>query len=259
MGDIFSKIQRETVGFTPEARRDVANAQWISVSAEISEAAITAVQEEFAAAQPDANGGRALVAPLTAKLPATACVLYNEPMDALVMCVTGHDRDPDMVFLLALNKDRLVPLAGYTPGQAEIQLTQAGIDLNRAGRVGLQTQVLHVANILVLINTPAYCTRAPHGTRQVTRSLQRALNTDRLNVSRIVWSIHAPKDTVAPGKAAEDRHMPLHYTRGHWRVAEPHFTRAIIHADGVCRQWIEGFWSGHPAYGIKKSVYAPKL
>lgn len=259
MGDIFSAIQQDTAGFTLKARRDIANAQWISVAPEISEAAITAVQEDFEAARPRADGTRELFAPLTSKPPAPQCVVYNEDMDAWVLCITGHDVDPDMVFLLTANKGRMEAIASYTPGRSEIRMTQAGVALNAAGQQGLQTQVVHVANILSLVNTPAYCTRVPHGTRQVTRSLRRTFDTEHLAISRIVWSIHDPKTSVTTEGKSEDRHMPLHYTRGHWRVAQPHFTRATMHDDGICRQWIEGFWSGHPAYGIKKALYTPKL
>lgn len=257
MGDIFSAIQQDTIGFTPEAKRSVASAQWISVAPEISDAAIAAVQEEFAAAQPRANGTKVLYTPILSKPPAPQCVVYDETMDAWVMCITGHELDPNMVFMLVANMGRMEPIASYTPGRPEIRMTQVGVDLNRAGQQGLQTQVMHVANILALVNTPAYCTRVPHGTRQNTRHLRRVFDTDHLEIGRIVWDIHGHKTSTASGTTPEARHMPLHYTRGHWRVAQPHFARAVMHDDGVCRQWIEGFWSGHPAYGVKKSVYAP--
>lgn len=75
---------------------------------------------------------------------------------------------------------------------------------------------------------------------------------------KIEWNINEP----VKAKDDSDRggwRMPLHYTRGHWRKAQDHWDDVVIRKDGKPYKWIEGFWSGHPAYGVKKSYHAPKL
>ena len=114
------------------------------------------------------------------------------------------------------------------------------------------------AYMLDLINTPAFVTKdtLPRATR---RRIDRNSGTNASDRIRVVsWNLTKPKleagETVGCG-----RHMPLHYTRGHWRQCAAHLDRAQLHDDGVHRMWIEGFWSGHPAYGIVRSIHAPKL
>jgi hypothetical protein len=114
------------------------------------------------------------------------------------------------------------------------------------------------AELICLLGTPRFVTQLPLP-RQVRRKLDRKSGvnvSDRVRV--ISWNLTKPKleagETVGCG-----RHMPLHYTRGHWRQCAAHLDRAQLHDDGVHRMWIEGFWSGHPAYGIVRSIYAPKL
>lgn len=117
---------------------------------------------------------------------------------------------------------------------------------------------LIAAYMLDLINTPAFVTKdtLPRATR---RRIDRNSGTNASDRIRVVsWNLTKPK-LEAGETAGCGRHMPLHYTRGHWRQCAAHLDRAHLHDDGVHRMWIEGFWSGHPAYGIVRSIHAPKL
>ena len=42
-------------------------------------------------------------------------------------------------------------------------------------------------------------------------------------------------------------------------MAEEGWKNTTLRKDGLWYQWIEGFWSGHPAFGIKKAYHAPKM
>ncbi len=58
--------------------------------------------------------------------------------------------------------------------------------------------------------------------------------------------------------------MPLHYNRGYPKKAKEHYKDTWFQAtkefpNGRWWQWIEGYWAGHPAYGIKKGYHAPTL
>lgn len=121
----------------------------------------------------------------------------------------------------------------------------------------LLKSTMSVAFVLAIINTPSIVrsTPAPRAARRRLSKLNPAARTEQIRV--ITWNMDKPK--LAAGESVgSGRHMPLHYTRGHWRKCEAHHNGAITHDDGVVRQWIEGFWSGHPAYGTIKSVYVPR-
>lgn len=107
-------------------------------------------------------------------------------------------------------------------------------------------------------NTPSF-TEHRMLPRPMRRTLDRELKTNTSERVRVVsWNLTKPKlkagETVGSG-----RHMPLHFTRGHWRQCAGHLDRAELHDDGIHRMWIEGFWSGHPAYGVVRSVHVPKM
>jgi hypothetical protein len=114
------------------------------------------------------------------------------------------------------------------------------------------------AEIICLLGTPRFVTQLPLP-RHVRRGLDRKSGVNVSDRVRVVsWNLTKPK-LEAGESLGSGRHMPLHYTRGHWRQCVAHLDRAHLHADGVHRMWIEGFWSGHPAYGIVRSIHAPKL
>ncbi len=121
------------------------------------------------------------------------------------------------------------------------------------------------AYIISLLNEPRVVTRSAAGTRQQRRAVHRGMGFALDAWTRISWDISKP--TVA--KVARDpgfHKVPMHWRRGHFRRAEAHFRGAIQRPDAIREedrhlwwQWIEGQWVGHPAFGVKKSVHAPRL
>jgi hypothetical protein len=126
------------------------------------------------------------------------------------------------------------------------------------GKVATFTNIiLTVAGAFELINNPRFVISEAAGTRTQRRQMKREQNIPLEAWHKISWNVD--EDSVEIGDG--DRggwHMPLHYTRGHFRRGEPHWEDAV-ERDGIYYKWIEGFWSGHPAYGIKKGYHAPKL
>ena len=126
------------------------------------------------------------------------------------------------------------------------------------GKVATFTNIiLTVAGAFELINNPRFVISEAAGTRTQRRQMKREQNIPLEAWHKISWNVD--EDSVEVGDG--DRggwHMPLHYTRGHFRRGEPHWEDAV-ERNGVYYKWIEGFWSGHPAYGIKKGYHAPKL
>lgn len=117
---------------------------------------------------------------------------------------------------------------------------------------------LTVAAICSLLNQPGFIKKEPAGSRQERRAAKRSGAYANDAWHKITWNI----GEEVKAKLSRDepvRCMPLHYTRGHWRRAEEGWKNTTLRKDGFWYQWIEGFWSGHPAFGIKKSYHAPKM
>lgn len=118
--------------------------------------------------------------------------------------------------------------------------------------------LIHTAMLFSLINQPRFVVQGKSGTRQLKRQMHRGHGISMDAWHKIEWNIKEP----VKAKDDSDRggwRMPLHYTRGHWRKGQDHWDDVVIRDDGQPYKWIEGFWSGHPAYGVKKSYHAPKL
>ena len=118
--------------------------------------------------------------------------------------------------------------------------------------------VLTVATMCSLLNQPSFTKREPAGSRQERRAAKRSGSYAVDAWHKISWNI----GEAVKAKLTRDeptRCMPLHYTRGHWRKAEEGWNNVEQRKDGLWYQWIEGYWSGHPAFGIKRSYHAPKL
>jgi hypothetical protein len=118
--------------------------------------------------------------------------------------------------------------------------------------------VLTVASMCSILNQPSFTKREPAGSRQERRAAQRSGTYAADAWHKVTWNI----GEAVKAKLTRDepvRCMPLHYTRGHWRKGEEGWINTTQRKDGLWYQWIEGFWSGHPAFGIKKSYHAPKI
>ena len=120
------------------------------------------------------------------------------------------------------------------------------------------THVLTVAAMCSLLNQPGFTKRDSVGSRQERRAATRSGGYATDAWHKVTWNIG---EAVKAKLQSDDpvRCMPLHYTRGHWRKAQEGWINTSQRKDGHWYQWIEGFWSGHPAFGIKKSYHAPKM
>lgn len=119
--------------------------------------------------------------------------------------------------------------------------------------------------LMALINEPRIVVRHPSGTRQQRRAAHRGMGFAVDAWTRVSWDLS--KATIAKINCDPTFHkVPLHWRRGHYRRALPHFKGAIQRPDALRPddragwwQWIGEQWVGHPAFGIKRSIHAPKM
>jgi hypothetical protein len=140
--------------------------------------------------------------------------------------------------------------------------SEGGILAHRMGEEeDMQRRAAHILTVAAMcsvLNQPSFTKREPAGSRQERRAANRSGGYATDAWHKITWNI----GEEVKAKLTRDepvRCMPLHYTRGHWRRAEEGWKNTTQRKDGLWYQWIEGFWSGHPAFGIKKSYHAPKM
>jgi hypothetical protein len=117
--------------------------------------------------------------------------------------------------------------------------------------------ILELAGCFELINNPRFIVSEAAGTRSQRKQMKREQNIPLEAWHKISWNVDETT-VVVNEKDGGGWRMPLHYTRGHPRKAEPHH-KNVMYKDGKPYKWIEGFWSGHPAFGIKKGYHAPTL
>lgn len=148
-------------------------------------------------------------------------------------------------------------MGGYsTDGNGSVVVPPQALE--RGDDIYYATALLKVAALCSVINQPGFLTTELAGSRQQRRAAQRGGGYSPTAWHKISWNI----GEAVKAKLTRDeptRCMPLHYTRGHWRKAEEGWNNVERRKDGLWYQWIEGYWSGHPAFGIKRSYHAPKL
>ena len=127
-------------------------------------------------------------------------------------------------------------------------------DLEWDNNTALAT-VVRVAGAFDIINQPRFVVREAASSRQQRRSAKKAHGIAVEAWHKIEWNIDEP--VVSKDNQGRSFKMPLHWTRGHWRKAQPHWDDVCIRKDGLPYIWIKGFWSGHPAYGCKRGYHVP--
>ncbi len=218
----------------------------------ISDEIAKAVEEAAWAGINNSVARKEVIYPVRARLPANKILVHKVGHDVLYYC---YNLEGQIRIACMFANGEWDSVGWFVPGGGGQAYNTGGTEeilLSKALTAAL------LAEFISMINTPAYTTSRPL-IRQQKRAHARAFGQNSAERIRVIaWDITKPK--LAAGESVgSGRHMPLHYTRGHWRKCEAHHTGAITHDDGVVRQWIEGFWSGHPAYGTIKSVYAPTL
>lgn len=190
-----------------------------------------------------------------ARLPSQdGVVMWAPEMEDCLLALNVTPRE-DSVFVAVIKADGHVEGCGkFTTGSAEIQVSQHEGRLSKEWRA---QSIMLGAALLSIVNAPRITRRVPCGTRQQRRAMERR-GLSPASWHRIEWDLTKPQIQTGERKGA-GWHMPLHYTRGHWRIAEKTHANVTLREDGKYYKWIDGYWSGHPAYGIKKAVYAPRI
>ena len=119
------------------------------------------------------------------------------------------------------------------------------------------TCIAGISGAFSLINNPRFVIQSPAGTRQQRKAAKKGHGVPVEAWHKISWNIDEP---VQP-RDGDSRtfNMPLHYTRGHWRRNAKEDWKDVEFIKGQWMQWIKGYWSGHPAFGIKKGYHVPKI
>jgi len=119
-------------------------------------------------------------------------------------------------------------------------------------------QLRLAATILSLINSPRYVKTEPLNiSRQIKRAMQRGMGFAVNAWHRISWDIDKPVTAKEPFDRNYHK-QALHFRRGHWKSAEPKHPKSIRRKDRKWYTWIEGYFAGHPSFGIKLTYYQPK-
>lgn len=184
-------------------------------------------------------------------------------LDELVDRPSG---DPTSLVSEAIN-GKLVTLGNFTAGAG--MMLDSDRFHSHSEEENLQTSelIVHLAFILSLMNQPTIARLVPRSlaNRQQRRAQARKGKPLTETWHEVRWNIG--EDAVKRlSRDPSFRKMPLHWRRGHHREAEPHYRGAFQRKDALDPaerdlwwQWIEGSWVGHPAFGLKLSMHAPKL
>lgn len=204
--------------------------------------------------------GRAFL-PEDARLPAQPTILWAKMMkDNIMVC---HEPISNAGKVRVVAYSGYMPpliLGEYAPGSVEASINRASphkehAEINEMSRAAT---VVLVAATLALINAPRITKRVVAGTRQSRRAAARKIGATSEQWHRVEWDLTKPK--VERGeRLGKGWHMPLHYTRGHWRRCEEGRGKAVLLPGKGWHTWVDGYWSGHPSYGIKRAVYAPRI
>jgi hypothetical protein len=204
------------------------------------------------------------VFPEGSRLPAEEVAIWFPKMGSEMLGLMFTAEDPMgkvqgtgvLCFLMTPSTD-MIELGWYKPGVREARVSNkdyAGLD--RAANRG--AMLLVMACLMDLINQPDFVLKKPLAeTRQQRRAMQRQGQTAG-SWHKIEWDLSKPRMRKGEREGA-GWHMPLHYTRGYWRRGQAHWDGVARMKDGNYYKWVEGYWSGHPAYGIKRAVYAPRI
>lgn len=117
----------------------------------------------------------------------------------------------------------------------------------------------------IILANQEITTESAAGIRQQRKAAAKRHKIKPERWSKICWNVQEPARQSDKNADQIIRH-PLHFTRGHWRKALESHPKSVQRPSAINEQnrllwwtWIDGYWSGHPAYGFKKSVYQPEI
>lgn len=148
-------------------------------------------------------------------------------------------------------------IGSYHPTNGIVS-TQNWKKMKKADQTDFIDMVLILAACCEIINHPRFVTASPAGTRQQRKHAKRAEGIAVEAWHKISWDINKPVQAKGT-QGTSGYNMPLHYTRGYFRKAKEHWNDVVQWKDGTWKKWVEGYWAGHPAFGIKKGYHAPTV
>lgn len=258
--NIFSVIDRVVAFNGSRVRGYLDRAQYFEVSDTVM-GAVDDLAREITTTRDDMGHG---MIPEGSRLPSEVTILwFSELRDNVLMChrpPEGEKTGEIRVSVLSSYMPAL-PLGDFLPGSVEAAINQSEAvhEEHKQLTLPVRAQMVVMASaVLAVINEPRITKRVVAGTRQSRRAMQRRFGAGGEQWHRIEWDLTKPK--VERGeRLGKGWHMPLHYTRGHWRRSEEGRGKAVLLPGRGWHTWVDGFWSGHPAYGIKRAVYAPRI
>jgi hypothetical protein len=206
-----------------------------------------------------------------AKAPSEACALSIEGWDDALIFVYKTNKDMERYhvhYLAMVEQDgqkgvHVGRLGGYTldpfnESGDHVFVHPDNEDRDDEFKQNLGLLIFQVASCFTIINQPRFVIQSPAATRQQRKYMLKARKIPTGAWKKIEWNIAEPVYAHNESKQG-GWNLPLHYKRGHWRKAEAHWDDIVIRKDGKPYKWIEGYWAGHPAFGIQRSYHAPKL
>jgi len=124
---------------------------------------------------------------------------------------------------------------------------------------GFQELHFALASVIYMMKKPNFATQAiVSNSGGVRKRLEKKKGIPKERWSRIQWNVGQNVQREVRETMGEEHCTALHRVRGFYRKAESHYNN-VTKIEGKWFQWIEPFWRGHPAFGIIKSTYAPKI
>lgn len=117
---------------------------------------------------------------------------------------------------------------------------------------------------LAVLNNPRNVSFTPAANRAKRKLAHRGMGVAMDAMHRVAWDIDKPVKAKTPHDETFHK-MPYHFRRGYWRKCDKDNPRAERRLQAPKYQdrflwwmWIEGYWAGHPAFGIKKQYWKPR-
>jgi hypothetical protein len=130
------------------------------------------------------------------------------------------------------------------------------------------SEMMGIGVLLSLLNEPRRVEQRPASglawSRQYRKSVERITGKAALAYSVVSWQIGAGVKAKNRPDVESDLRLPLHWCRGHWRRAEPHWDGVVWleptqGAPAGYYIWIRDCWKGHPDHGIKLQDHRPTM
>jgi len=122
----------------------------------------------------------------------------------------------------------------------------------------------NLAASLAVMNNPRHVTFVPAANRAKRKLAHRGMGTAMDAMHRVAWDVDKPVKAKTPHDETFHK-MPYHYRRGYWRKCDKDNPRAERRLQApryrdrfLWWMWIDGYWAGHPMFGIKKQYWQPR-